>query len=861
MQRSLYSGVTGLNNHQLILDTAANNLANISTNGFKSSRVSFSTALLQTQNAGSSPSSTAGGVNPRQVGLGVRNSSVDVDMRQGALVSTGRTLDLAIQGEGFFAVAGSNGSTSYTRVGNFGQDSLSNVVDLGSGMFVQGRKLDSTGNATGNRTNINLADSQSIDAKATSNITFQGNLSSTTPAIAGSTLSSVLPLTVTSTGAAAVDGTLLKDITAFTGAAIEPTVAGLSASGTNVAISTTPVSLATTTLTTPGYPQGTFTLPAQDLSTFGPITLKITTNAGATTLGSITIPAADYSAASAAARTFKVSSYPNLAGITSPVDITIEAATGGTLTSTALTTTDSTKQISVFGTKPDGTAYAGTFAVNPWQDTVLDLTTKINAALVQGSETFGTVKIENGTLTATGSGDQTGFSMFLGEKDPLGPSTAATPASVASGSSAIYTAGTTQTMATGSVAAGEAGLLNPVFTSTTSPASNINIKVKVTSGGTTKEVGSITIPAGSAVGSQFSLSSLPHINTGDTVSYEVGSTASLAAGAVTFTSSNVLDSSASNLLRDAYDGTNAVADGRPDLFQENSATDVNAYVYDKATNGTLDWYKLRFVPDKVTSSVQVYDSVGGAHTVEATFFRTGTRSTTTGSQTSIINSWDMILNVAPSEGKFKDPLVVGIEFDDKGRYVGNGRLGSTAHGNTLSDPNQYQGTPSDNTIQVAWGSTGDATIALNLGNSAATNGLTGFGSASTATAVGQDGYASGSLDSLSVTNAGELVGLYTNGKSLKLYQFEIDTFRNPAGLTSAGSNLWQVSANSGDPLARTAGQGGAGSITSGALEGSNVDIASEFTRLITAQRGFQVNSRVIQTTDSILQELAGLIRG
>ena len=141
MQRSLYSGVTGLTNHQLILDTTANNLANISTNGFKGSRISFSTALLQTQNAGSSPTGSAGGINPRQVGLGVRTSSVDVDTRQGALLSTGRTLDLAIQGNGFFRMAGSDGTSAFSRVGNFGFDSLDNLVDLGTGMFVQGRKL------------------------------------------------------------------------------------------------------------------------------------------------------------------------------------------------------------------------------------------------------------------------------------------------------------------------------------------------------------------------------------------------------------------------------------------------------------------------------------------------------------------------------------------------------------------------------------------------------------------------------------------------------------------------------------------------------------------------------------------------
>lgn len=752
MQRSLYSGVTGLANHQLILDTAANNLANISTNGFKGSRVSFSTALLQTQNSGSSPTGSTGGINPRQVGLGVRNSSVDVDVRQGSLVSTGRTLDLAIQGNGFFRVVGADGTAAYTRVGNFGFDSLDNLTDLGTGMFVQGHKLDLSGVPTGDRVNVNIADNKSIDAKATTNVTFQGNLNSSTDALRGSSLGSVTPLTVASTGIAAVEATPLKDLTMFTGPAIEPVLN-----------------------TDPGFP--------------------------------------------------------------------------------------ATKTIYIFGTKPDGSAYAGNFTINPWQESVQDLKTKINTALVQGSETIGTVAIENGSLKATGSGDQKGFSMFLGEKDPLGPSTAATPLAVDTGSIAAYTAGTTQVVDTGVVAAGESGLIDPVFTVATSPTANVNIKVKITSGGTTKEVGSITIPAGTAAATTFGLASLPHINVGDTVSYELASTASLNAGDITYATSTVLDSSAVNLLRDAYDGTNPTPNGTPDLFEENSSTDVNAYVYDQTTNTTMNWFKTRMVPAKVTSTVQVYDSVGGSHTIEASFFRTGTRSVVTGGQTTRYNSWDMVLNMPAKDGILTDPVVVGIEFDDKGRYVGNGRLGSTVHGNTLSDPNAFKGTPSDNTMQVKWAATGDATISLNFGDSASTNGLTGFGSTSTATAVDQNGYASGSLDSLSVTGTGQVVGLYSNGKSLNLYELEIDTFRNPAGLSSLGSNLWQVSANSGDPLARTAGTGGAGSITSGALEGSNVDIASEFTRLITAQRGFQVNSRVIQTTDSILQELAGLIRG
>ncbi len=766
MQRSLYSGVTGLANHQLILDTTANNLANISTNGFKGSRVSFSTALTQTQNAGSSPTGTSGGVNPRQIGLGSRNSSIDVDMRQGALVSTGRTLDLAIQGNGFFRVKGSDGNSAYTRVGNFERDSLDNLVDLGSGMFLQGRKLDSTGQTTGDRLNINLADNKSIDAKATTNVTFQGNLSSTTPALRGTNLGSVLPLTVTSTGLAAVESTVLKDLTTFTGPAIAPPVAPLATPPTN----------------------------------------------------------------------------PN-------------------------------KTLHVFGTKPDGTAYAGSFSINPWQNTVQDLITKINSVLVQGSQTFGTASIANGKLSVTS--DQSGFSVFFGEKDPLGTGvlTAGTDTRLDAGSSPAYTAGaTTQMLAASSavpptndftVPAGEAGMLNPVFSVVNAPTSNVNIKIKVASGGTVKEVGTITIPAGSTAASTFSLASLPHVKTGDVISYEMASASNLAAGDITFATTTVRDSSPTNLLRDAYDPATGLsaANGSPDLFEPNSPTDVNAYVYDQTTNATLDWFKMRMSPSTVSKSMQIYDSVGGTHTVQASFIRTGSRSVVTGGKEAIYNSWDMVLDVPPTEGKFTDPVVVGIEFDEKGRYVGNGRLGSTVHGSTLSDPNAYKGTPSDNTVQIKWATTGDATIALNFGDSASTNGLTGSGGDSTATAVDQDGYASGSLDSLSVTNAGQVVGLYTNGKSLKLYELEIDTFRNPAGLSSIGQNLWQVSANSGDPLARTAGQGGAGTITTGALEGSNVDIASEFTRLITAQRGFQVNSRVIQTTDSILQELAGLIRG
>src|SRR4051812_49168187 len=137
MQRALTSGVSGMLNNQLVLDVTANNLANTNTTGFKASRVSFSTALIQTEFSGSAPGSSVGGQDPRQVGLGMQTSTISLDMRQGSLQSTGRTLDMAIQGEGFFGVTDGTRQL-YTRVGNFDFDSNDNLVDLGTGYKVVG---------------------------------------------------------------------------------------------------------------------------------------------------------------------------------------------------------------------------------------------------------------------------------------------------------------------------------------------------------------------------------------------------------------------------------------------------------------------------------------------------------------------------------------------------------------------------------------------------------------------------------------------------------------------------------------------------------------------------------------------------
>ena len=219
----------------------------------------------------------------------------------------------------------------------------------------------------------------------------------------------------------------------------------------------------------------------------------------------------------------------------------------------------------------------------------------------------------------------------------------------------------------------------------------------------------------------------------------------------------------------------------------------------------------------------------------------------------------MIVDVPLGEGTIIDDLVTGIEFDQEGRYTGS--IGTTIHNTSLNATN-YVGNPSTGSIQIDWATTGPtdpATITTNFGANNSIDGLTGFGSSSTAAAIDQDGFPDGKLDAISVSAEGDLIALYTNGISRRLAQLPLVTFRNPAGLQATSGSLWQISTNSGSATRRTPGQN-AGLVTSGALESANVDIAVEFTRLIASQRGFQVNARVVQTTDEILEELANLVR-
>ncbi len=177
LMRSLYAGVSGLRNHQVMMDVIGNNLSNVNTIGYKGSRTTFSETFAQTLRGTSQNIANMGGTNPMQVGLGMSLTTIDTLYNQGNIETTGQTTDLAIQGDGFFVV--SDGSKNYyTRAGNFQFDADGKLIMPGSGVNVQGYLADKSGEIESGTplTDIKLPFGQKIAAKATSEIGLSGNL-------------------------------------------------------------------------------------------------------------------------------------------------------------------------------------------------------------------------------------------------------------------------------------------------------------------------------------------------------------------------------------------------------------------------------------------------------------------------------------------------------------------------------------------------------------------------------------------------------------------------------------------------------------------------------------------------------------
>jgi flagellar hook protein FlgE len=239
-----------------------------------------------------------------------------------------------------------------------------------------------------------------------------------------------------------------------------------------------------------------------------------------------------------------------------------------------------------------------------------------------------------------------------------------------------------------------------------------------------------------------------------------------------------------------------------------------------------------------SSTVTVYDSLGNAHDVTVYFTKNAS------------NSWEWHAMV------------------DGGELTG-GTAGTPTEGASGTLTFTTDGELDTETMgATSWnfvGATAGQAIAFDFGTSIAEGGTgldatTQFASASTTNGLSQDGWAAGTVSGIGIESDGTVMGMFSNGQQRVLGQLAIADFASVDGLDRAGHGLWQASKASGEPLLGAAEAGGRGSIISGALEQSNVDIGQEFVNLISYQRGFQANSRVITTADEVYSELVNLKR-
>ncbi|MHC4925761.1 MAG: flagellar hook protein FlgE [Planctomycetota bacterium] len=244
MSFALAAGVTGLQAHQKMLDVAGNNLANVNTTAYKSSRITFSELLSETIKNASQPTGRIGGTNPQQMGSGVGVAGISPNMTQGSIVNTGNPLDLALEGEGYFVV--SDGTQDvYTRAGAFAVDANGNLVDPSTGYVVQ--RIGSIGEADGFQapgdSNIKVPYDVAMPAQATSQITLAGNLSANgnLEVVQTNVLKSNIALKTTSDDIATASTTLAELSAGTWDAAAVMTVTGIDHGG--AAIGPTDISI------------------------------------------------------------------------------------------------------------------------------------------------------------------------------------------------------------------------------------------------------------------------------------------------------------------------------------------------------------------------------------------------------------------------------------------------------------------------------------------------------------------------------------------------------------------------------------------------------------------------------------------
>ncbi|EAK2336366.1 flagellar hook protein FlgE [Campylobacter jejuni] len=843
MMRSLWSGVSGLQAHQVAMDVEGNNISNVNTTGFKYSRADFGTMFSQTVKIATTPTDGRGGQNPLQIGLGVSVSSTTRIHSQGSVQTTDKNTDVAINGDGFFMVSDDGGLTNYlTRSGDFKLDAYGNFVN-NSGYIVQGWNInwdDQTIDSSRTPQNIFIDPGMHIPAAKSTEVAIKANLNSGLNIGTSSrnlyALDSVHGWNNKTQRAEDENDTGTTQFYTTSKNSVEVTEKGVdagslfNASGTGLnlrdgqgiwvsyadakyTINKTGTAFDENNKTTQGQNGGVIFWGNKD----NKVTLDITING-------VKIQNSDIQSLDDAI------AYINT--FTAPTD-----------------TRDGTGVKAV--KKSDGTGFE---LVNDNADGTTDNMKNIDLTVNQANTAgelhnlaydgntdkfTATSQKQNGTTNwiANAAANNNRAEVITAHKYIYSSNPVDLPPMYNPDGGPAYQPGVNQN------------------TPPTDPASlnywnAINGGLKNTTARTFRTTEDLRelLQRDARYGVDYDGDGLKTYDADDinqNVKVVVNDSGH-------FAISNAKEDS--TIPGSAINGTATATTTTP----KNMSFNITAYSNKEGTVSTNDAFTAIFKAwdgplvtggsikeseqlklSSFSAALDIYDSLGSKHSLEVQFVK---QSTTQDGG----NEWQMIIRVPePAEinttGEGPTNIIVG-----SARFNNDGSLASYTPKTISFSPNN--------------GAAPNQQIKLSFGTSGSNDGLVSSNSASTLTGQATDGYTSGNLkpDAIRVDDKGNILGEFTNGKTFAVAKIAMASVANNSGLEEIGGNLFKVTANSGDIVVGEAGTGGRGEMKTSALEMSNVDLSRSLTELIIIQRGYQANSKTISTSDQMLQTLIQL---
>lgn len=834
--RSLWSGVSGLQAHQVAMDVEGNNISNVNTTGFKYSRADFGTMFSQTVKIATAPTDGRGGSNPLQIGLGVSVSSTTRIHSQGSVQTTDKNTDVAINGDGFFMVSDDGGLTRYlTRSGDFKLDAYGNFVN-NAGFVVQGWNINwDTQSIDSSRTpqNIFIDPGMHIPAAKSTEVAIKANLNS---GLSVGTAKTPIYGLDSVHGFNKKDGTAKNEndtgITQFyttSKNSVEVTEKGVDCAalfngkgdGLNLRDGQGIwVSYADSKFST-DVPNGVNVFNPNTQATQNGVIFWGDENNAVNldiTLNGVRIQNNSIKSLDQAIE------YINT--FTAPTDT--REGTGVK----AVRKADGSG-IEFINTNADGTT-----------DNMKNIDLVVNQANTAGERHNLTWQANNNSFQAA-SRKQGANSVWIPGNNPVNGTERI---QIITAHKYVYSSTPVQ--------------LDPMYNPDGGPAfnkANINtpgtaennyrnavngslLNTTVRTFRTTEDLREL-LQRDARYGVDYDGSGRFEADGSDVnegVKVTVGAT-----GEFIISNPNVQSTPPNGIVQnnrrphDISFNVTAYTDAKGKVSTNMAFTNIFKGFDGVLTVGNSNRQSEQLFLSAFSAGLEIFDSLGSKHTIEVQFVK---QSTTQDGG----NEWQMIIRVPePAEinttGEGPNNIVVGTA-----RFNNDGSLANYSPKTINFSPNN--------------GAAPNQQIKLSFGTSGSNDGLVSSNSASTLTGQATDGYTSGNLkpDAIRVDDKGNILGEFTNGKTFAVAKIAMASVANNSGLEEIGGNLFKVTANSGAIVVGEAGTGGRGEMKTSALEMSNVDLSRSLTELIIIQRGYQANSKTISTSDQMLQTLIQL---